>query len=102
MAKKFDGVIEAVRYNPEGQIALVRGYELRGVTYSDRILLDRATLLERLKDGKKFTVGQRKEYWASTFDYGKPVKVVSKNGKEFLTTRDDAPQRDELEDTPAF
>ena len=102
MAKKFDGVIEAVRYNPDGQIALVRGYELRGYTYSDRVLLDRATLLERMKAGKKFTIGQRKEFWASTFDYGKTVKVVSKNGDDLLTTRDDVPPHDELEGTPAF
>ena len=102
MAKKFDGVIEAVRYNPNGQIALVRGYELRGVTYSDRILLDRDTLLKRLKSGKKFAIGQRKEFWGSTFEFGKAVKVASNNGDEFLTTRDDTPQRDELEDTPAF
>ena len=102
MAKKFDGVIEAVRYNPNGRIALVRGYELRGVTYSDRILLDRDTLLERLKNGKKFTIGQRKEYLASTFDYGKAVKLVGHNGDEFLTTRDDVSQHDELEGTPAF
>lgn len=102
MAKKFDGVIEAVRYNSEGKVALVRGYELRGVTYSDRVLLDRATLLERLKKGKKFIVGQRKEYWASTFEFGKMVKVVSNNGDEYLTTREDTPKRDELEETPAF
>ena len=102
MAKKFDGVIEAVRYNPDGQIALVRGYELRGVTYSDRVLLDRDTLLKRLKAGKKFITGQRKEYWASTFDFGKTVKAQSREGKDFITTRDDAPQRDELEETPAF
>jgi hypothetical protein len=102
MAKKFDGVIEAVRYNPEGKIALVRGYELRGVTYSDRILLDRATLLERLKKGKKFITGQRKEFLASTFEFGKLVKVAHNHGDEFLTTRDDTPQHDELEGTPAF
>jgi hypothetical protein len=102
MAKKFDGVIEAVRYNPDGQIALVRGYELRGVTYSDRVLLDRDTLIERLKKGEKFITGQRKEYWASTFDFGKTVKMQSKDGKEFITTRDDGSQRDELEGTPAF
>jgi hypothetical protein len=102
MAKKFDGVIEAVRYNPDGQIALVRGYELRGVTYSDRILLDRATLLERIKDGKKFAIGQRKEYWASTFEYGKTVKLISSNSNEFLTTRDDTPEHDEFEETPVF
>ena len=102
MAKKFDGIIEAVRYNPDGQIALVRGYELRGVTYSDRILLDRKNLLERLNEGKTFTTGQRKERWGSTFDYGKTVKVVNKDGKDYLTTSDSAAQRDELEDTPAF
>ena len=102
MAKKFDGVIEAVRYNPNGEIALVRGYELRGVTYSDRILLDRDVLLERLKAGKKFTIGQRKEYWASTFEFGKTVKLVSKDGKDFLATHDNVSKRDELEDTPAF
>ena len=102
MAKKFDGVIEAVRYNRNGQVALVRGYELRGVTYSDRILLDRDTLLERLKAGKKFSTGQRKEFWGSTFDLGKMVKVISQDGKDFITTGDEASKRDEFEDIPAF
>jgi hypothetical protein len=102
MAKKLDGVIEAVRYNPDGQIALVRGYELRGVTYSDRILLDRSTLLERLQEGKKFSTGQRKEFLGSTFDLGKTVKVISKDGKDFITTRDDVSKRDDFEGTPAF
>ena len=102
MAKKFDGVIEAVRYNQNGQVALVRGYELRGVTYSDRILLDRDTLLERLNAGKKFTIGQRKEFWGSTFDFGKTVKVISQDGKDYITTSEKVSKRDELEDTPAF
>ena len=102
MAKRFDGVIEAVRYNPDGQIALVRAYVLRGVTYSDRVLLDRDTLVERLKEGKKFTTGQRKEFLGSTFDFGKPLKVVNKNGDFVITTRDNASQRDEVEETPVF
>jgi hypothetical protein len=102
MAKKFDGVIEAVRYNPDGQIALVRAYVLRVVTYSDRVLLDRKTLLERIKAGKKFTTGQRKEFLASTFEFGKTVKVLGSNGKDILTTREDVPQHDELEEIPIF
>ena len=102
MAKKFDGVIEAVRYNPDGQIALVRAYVLRVVTYSDRVLLDRKTLLERINEGKKFTTGQRKEFLASTFEFGKPVKALGSNGKDILTTLEDAPQHDELEETPIF
>lgn len=102
MAKKFDGVIEAVRYNRNGQITLVRAYELRGVIYSDLVLLDRDTLLERLKAGKKFITGQRKEFWGSSFEFGKTVTVVSKDGKDVLTTREDNSKRDEIEDTPAF
>lgn len=102
MAKKFDGVIEAVRYNTDGEIALVRAYVLRGVTYSDRVLLDRETLVERINKGKKFTTGQRKEYLASTFEFGKAVKAFGNNGKVFITTREDMPQHDELEETPIF
>jgi hypothetical protein len=95
-------VIEAVRYNPDGQIALVRAYERRGATYSDRVLLDRETLLERLKGGKNFRTGQRKEFLASTFELNKDVRTLSGNGKDYITTRADSPGRDELEDTPAF
>lgn len=102
MAKKFDGVIEAVRYNPDGQVALVRAYLLRGVTYSDRVLLDRETLIEKLKAGKKFTTGQRKEFLASTFAFGKPVKIVSIDGKDYLSTHNGTQRRDELKETPAF
>jgi len=102
LTKKFDGVIEAVRYNRNGQVALVRAYELRGVTYSDRVLLDRATLLKHLKSGKKYSIGRRKEYMGSTFELGKMVKLVSKESRDFITTSDKAPKRDNLEDTPAF
>jgi hypothetical protein len=102
MAKKFDGVIEAVRYHPDGQVALVRAYVLRGVTYSDRVLLDRETLIEKLKAGKKFTTGQRKEFLGSTFEFGKPVKIISIGGKDYLSTHDGKHQRDEFEETPAF
>ena len=102
MAQKFDGVIEAVRYDPNGEIALVRAYVLRGVTYSDRVLLDRETLLDRIKEGKKFTTGQRKEFLASTFEVGKLVQAIGSNGKECLTTGDELLQRDQLEETPIF
>jgi hypothetical protein len=102
MAKKIDGVIEAVRYNRNGQIVLVRAYVRRGVTFSDRVLLDRASLLERLKGGKNFSTGQRKEFLASTFELGKTVKASNKNGRDVITTRGDVSNRDELEGTPAF
>ena len=101
MAKKFDGFIEAVRYK-NGRIEVVRAFERRGATFSDRILLNRQEFLERLKKGLKYTVGKRKEFLAGTFDFqDKPVQVVDHNGAEIISTRSDA-DHDELENAPLF
>jgi hypothetical protein len=100
MTDKFDVVIEAVRYK-NGQILTARAYERRGAVYSDRLLLDRKTLLEQIKKKKRVVTGRRKELWAGSFEIGKPVNVIAKDGKEVLSTRPDA-QRDELEGVPFF
>jgi hypothetical protein len=100
MAKKFDGVVEAVRYK-DGQIVVVRAFERRGAAFSDRVLMDRQELIERLKKGKKFVTGKRKELLAGTFEQGKPLQVVNHDGKEFVSTRGDA-DHDELEQVPVF
>jgi len=100
MAKKIDGVIEAARFK-NGQILVVRVYERRGATYSDRVLLDRKTLLERLQNGQQYVIGSRKELHASTFKVGKPVMIVKQDGHELLSTRENA-TRDELEETLFF
>lgn len=100
MAKKYDGVIEAVRYK-NGQIVVVRAFERRGAAFSDRIMMDRKELLERLKDGRKFILGKRKELLAGTFEEGKPVQLVSLDGREYISTREQA-DRDDLEQSPVF
>jgi hypothetical protein len=101
MAKKFDGVIEAVHYK-NGQIATVRVFERRGSTFSDRVLVDRKEFLERLKNGQKYVVGKRKQLWASTFEVqDKPVQVLNRNGREIISTHAGA-EHDELEGAPVF
>ena len=100
MTDKFDVMIEAVRYK-NGQILTARAYERRGATFSDRVLLDRKTLVDRIKQKKKVVTGWRKEFWASTFEVGKPVRLTAKDGKEVLSTKPDANQ-DELEGVPFF
>jgi hypothetical protein len=101
MAKKFDGVIEAVRYK-NGQIEVVRTFERRGAAFTDRIMLDRREFLERIKKGKKYVVGKRKEFLAGTFDVQeKPVQVLERDGQEILSTRAEA-DHDELEQAPVF
>jgi len=102
MAKmKFDGVIEAVRYAPDGKLVWVRAYERRGPTFSDRVLLDRGALLERLKAGKKFFAGQRVAYLSSTFDLKKAVRLDQQDNLEFIVAGDKPTgKRDLLEDVP--
>ncbi len=100
MAKKMDGVVEAVRYK-NGQILMVRAYERRGSSFSDHVLIERKDLLERLRNGKKFVTGSRKELLASTFDSGKVLRVISHDGKDWIATRDEV-ERDELEHVPVF
>lgn len=100
MAKKVDGVIEAVRYR-NGQIVTVRAYERRGPAFSDRLLLDRRELLERLKSGKKLVTGTRKKFMAGTFEEGPPLLVVTRDGRDFITTRADA-DHDDLSPVPVF
>ncbi|GMV33909.1 hypothetical protein FBQ83_01185 [Chloroflexi bacterium CFX5] len=100
MAKKIDGVIEAVRHK-SGQIAAVRAYERRGFTFSDRLTLDRKTLLERLQKGMYFVTGSRRELMASTFDLFKPVQIAQAGGREFISTKENA-SCDELENVPFF
>jgi hypothetical protein len=98
---KFDGVIEAARYTPEGNILIVRAYERRGATFSDHVLLDRAALVDKLKKGKKFVVGQRTELLASTFETAQRVRLTGSKGQEFISTSETA-YRDLLEDAPLF
>jgi hypothetical protein len=101
MAKvKFDGVIEAVRYNSDGQINWVRAYERRGPTFSDRVLIDRSSLIERLKARKRFVIGQRKPQWASTFDTASSLQLIQRGGRELIVTGATSADHDSLDGAP--
>jgi len=103
MPKKYDGIIEAVRYTPEGKISEVRLYERRGATYSDRVLLARPEILARLRGGKKFAAGTRKPYLASTFDVSAEVRLAGSRGQEMIVAGNaPAAGRDDLADVPLF
>jgi hypothetical protein len=101
MAKaKFDGVVEGVRYLPDGQVAWVRAYLRRGPAFTDRILLDRKTLVDDLKSGKRYLAGQRVQYMAGTFETSQPLHVLQADGHEVLVTGDLQVEKDCLEGVP--
>jgi len=101
MAKvKYDGIVEAVRYRPDGQVDWVRTFLRRGPTFSDFILLDRQTLIDHLKAGKKYFVGRRVPQMASTFEVTTPLQVIDSDGKAILVTGGAQAQKDCLEGVP--
>ncbi len=83
---KYDGVIEAVRYASPGRVAVVRGYLRRGPTFTDRVLISREELVQRLQAGKRFFAGKRQEFLASTFEVSNPISLVEKDGQSYLAT----------------
>ena len=103
MAKvKFDGIVEAVHYDPDGKVKWVRAYLRRGQTFSDIVLLDRQTLAEQLKSGKRIMAGRRVPLRASTFEVSKPLRLVQQDRQEVLVTGDTATNKDCLEGVPVI
>ncbi len=100
--KKFDGVIEAVHYAPHGQIAWVRAYERTGFVFTDWLKLDRESLVERLKNGARFYVGQRKAYMGNDFDITDAVRLEGKEDAEIIVAGESNGEHDHLEGVPIF
>ena len=85
--KKYDIILEAVRYSPDGSILFARGYQRRGDTYSDIRLFSRDELIQSLKNGKRIGVGKRQPFLASTFEIYEPVTLSKNNDHPILLTR---------------
>jgi hypothetical protein len=103
MAKqRIDGVVEAVHFASDGNVAWVRAYERRGSTYSDRVLLDRRTLIQKIKAGKRFFTGQRISLEAGTFEIVHPIRVIGIDDNPVLVTGYSHVQRDTLDGVPVL
>jgi len=98
--KKFDGVVEAVHYDSDGQLGWVRVYLRRRQVYTDRIILDRQTLIDDLKVGKRYLVGKRVPQMGATFEVSDPVNVLKKDGQEILVVGAGDYDRDTLTGVP--
>ncbi len=100
--QKFDGVVEAVHYQSDGQIAWVRMYLRRGPTFSDYILLKRQTLIEHLKAGKKYVIGERVLQLSSTFKVSQPIRVIQKDSKDILVVGGGQSTQEHLDGVPVI
>jgi hypothetical protein len=97
---KYDGIIQAVHYDEQGQVEWVRAFLRRGPTWSDYMILDRENLINQIKSGKRFAAGKRIPQLASTFEIASPVNLSQVNGQEVLVTGDIQAKQDRLEGVP--
>ena len=101
MAKiDYDGVVQAVHYDDQGQVKWVRAFLRRGPVWSDYVLLHRAELVEKIKAGLRFRTGKRLPYQGGTFETGSPVELVKVNEHQVLVTGDKQAKIDSLEGLP--
>jgi hypothetical protein len=97
---KYDGIIQAVHYDDHGHIEWVRAFLRRGPTWSDYMILDRDTLINHIKSGKRFAAGKRIPQLATTFEITAPVQLSQANGQEVVVTGDIQADQDRLEGVP--
>jgi len=95
---KIEGVIEAVRYTPDGGIRLVRTYQRHGAVWSDHVLLGRMELVEQLRKGKHYVTGTRKQFMGGVFETGPAVRWIDQH----VVTEGQAAQRDLLAGVSVF
>jgi hypothetical protein len=94
--KRADGVINAAHFGPDGELLWLRAFERRGPTWSDLVLLDRQSLIQRLEAGKRFFAGNRRDYNASEFDLGERIQLRGKKGNRVLVIGKGFSDRDHL------
>ncbi len=100
--KKYDVVVEAVRYTPDGQVDTVRAFERRGPTFSDRVLVTRQALLDLLKRGKIVVAGEPVPFMASTFNISGVVHLSKSGDGEVILCGNTQSNHDSLGGTPLF
>jgi len=73
-----------------------------GAAWSDRVILSREELIQKIKTGKRIMTGQRVEFMAGTFNISHQVKVTGPAGQEILVSGLSNENRDHLEDVPVL
>ena len=101
MAKvKYDGVVEAAHFRPDGQLDWVRVYERRGAVFSDRIVLSRDVFARQLKAGKHYMVGERILNLGGKFNVSQPVRLYNPDGRQVIVVGNTQATKDELNGVP--
>ena len=98
----YDGVLEAVHYKPNGELDWVRVYLRMGAAFTDRILLSRQAFIEQLKAGKRFMLGERRQYLGGVFDVTEPIRLLMQDHNPVIVLDDRHATQDDLSGVPVI
>lgn len=97
---EYDVVVVAARFEKPGKIAWVRAFERRGPTWSDRRMIQREDLIERIRAGERFVTGERIQFEAGSFKTGETIRVEDHNGAALLLAGSGNGSVDSLDGVP--
>ena len=98
--KSYDGVVVAARYTPQGVIEWVRAFERHGFVFSDRMLMDRETLVEKLREGKRFKTGERVIYQGNDFQVNEDIQLIENDDGNIIVAGQALSNQDSLGNLP--
>jgi hypothetical protein len=99
---KFDYLIEAIHYSPDGVLEKVRLYEKRGPSFSDRVMMNRDQLIHILRTGKKVVTGSRQAYLGSTFTLTGEIQLSGSKDVPTIVLGEEPSRQDSLAGLPIF
>lgn len=98
--KPYDGVVVAAHYTPQGEIDWVRAFVRHGFVFSDRMDLDRETLIKFLREGKKFKTGERITYQGNDFRVHDDIQIIEIDSDIKIVAGKTSKNQDSLENVP--
>lgn len=98
--KPYDGVVVAARYSLQGEIEWVRAFERHGFVFSDLVMMDRKTLVENLRDGKRYKTGERMTYWGNDFKINEDICLIESDGGSVIIAGGTSSNQDFLGSLP--
>jgi len=73
-----------------------------GAAFTDRILLSRQAFIEQLKAGKRFMLGERRQYLGGVFDVTEPIRLLMQDHNPVIVLDDRHATQDDLSGVPVI
>jgi hypothetical protein len=94
-SRKLDIVLVSARYKDDGTLEFARGYERRGVVWSDIRLYDRETLVAKVRVGAKIYTGDPVKI-PGNYEPEKRVRLAGEDGGVYLVANGGSGEKDDL------